>query len=183
MTARYSGGDRPSMLDFEGYGQGDPGSPITLIEYGDFECPACQQAFPAVSQLVDRHQDKVRFIFRHFPQKEMHPHALLAAEASEAAGAQGSFWEFYGMMFARLRPLDMDLVLDFAAALDLDINRFVEDLTLHTYMPRILRHVESARQMGIRGTPGFLLNGRFIDTSFGFDRLSTEVHQALAYGD
>ncbi len=172
----------PRYREFEGYatGAGDP--VLTLVEYGDFECPHCTQAFPAVKQLVGAHADMVRFVFRHFPQAEIHRGAILAAEAAEASGSQGKFWEFHDLLFKRKSAIDEGLVLGFAKELDLDLAKFMDDLGLHRHLPRVVEHIDSGRMLGIRGTPAFLLNGKLVDVSYGLEPLRVAVRTATGSG-
>jgi NhaA family Na+:H+ antiporter len=105
-------------------------APVTLVEYGDFECPFCARSYPAVKSIRRELGDRLRFVFRHFPRPE-HPHARHAAEAAEAAAAQARFWQMHNMLFERQSALeDRDLV-DYAAAIGLDVGRFEHDLTTH----------------------------------------------------
>jgi protein-disulfide isomerase len=132
---------------------------VTLVEYGDYECPFCGIAHPIVKQLLGLLKDDVLFAFRHFPLTQIHAHALDAAIAAEAAGAQGRFWEMHDLLFThqdRLAPRDL-LVL--ARTLDLDLERFTEDLTQRTYEPRVRRDFSSGVRSGVNGTPSFFVNG------------------------
>jgi Na+/H+ antiporter NhaA len=133
---------------------------VTLLEYGDFECPHCGQAEPVVRRLLQDFGADVRFAFRHLPLVDVHEHALLAAEAAEAAGAQGKFWEMHDLLLthqAALQPQDLGA---YARALELDADRFAEDLRERRYALRVSRDVESADLSGVAGTPTFFINGR-----------------------
>jgi protein-disulfide isomerase len=134
-------------------------APVTLVEYGDFECPFCGAAHPSVVQVRQTLGDELRFAFRHFPLSQIHPHALPAAEAAEAAGAQGKFWEMHDMLFANQRALGLDHLLGYAAALGLDLDRFALELEQHTHEPRIREDFMSGIRSGVNGTPTFFVNG------------------------
>jgi protein-disulfide isomerase len=132
---------------------------VTLVEYGDYECPYCGAAHPAVKQVLRLLGDEARFAYRHFPLSQIHPHAVQAAEAAEAAGAQGRFWEMHDLLFANQRALGLDHFLVFADALGLDLERFTADLEEHTYQPRVREDFMSGVRSGVNGTPTFFVNG------------------------
>jgi Na+/H+ antiporter NhaA len=132
---------------------------VTLVEYGDFECPHCGQAEPAVRQLLQTFGDDVRFVFRHLPLADVHEHAMLAAEASEAAGAQGKFWEMHDALLAHQSALTMADLRSYAESLGLDVERFAEDVQSRRFTLRVSRDLESADLSGVAGTPTFFING------------------------
>jgi len=132
---------------------------VTLVEYGDFECPYCGAAHPSVVQVRETLGDELRFAFRNFPLSQIHPHSLQAAEAAEAAGAQGRFWEMHDLLFTNQRALELDDLLGYAAALDLDLDRFALELDQHTHEPRIREDFMSGIRSGVNGTPTFFVNG------------------------
>jgi len=152
---------------------------VTLIEYGDFECPSCAQAAPAVKILHDHFGRQLRFVFRHFPLREVHPHAELAAEAAEAAGAQGKFWPFHDLLFAHQHKLGETHLRDHAQQLGLDMARFENEMRDHVYLQRVQEQMQVADQLRVRATPSFYLNGTFVDVSFGLAHLQQAVEQAL----
>ena len=138
---------------------GRPDAPATLVEYGDYECPYCGVAHPIVKTVLERLGRRVRFAFRHFPLAEIHPHALGAAEAAEAAGAQGKFWQMHDLLYQNQQALgDQDLVR-YAAFLGLDVPRFVKELSEHTWEPRVREHFMTGVRSGVNGTPTFFVNG------------------------
>lgn len=154
-------------------------APVTVVEYGDFECPTCKMAAPAVKLLLDRHPNRVRLVFRHFPIEEAHPHALQAAEAAEAAAAQRRFWEMHDLLFANqahLKRRDLDR---YAAQLDLDPVRFSAEMNARYYLQRVREHVDGARRMHLRATPTFYVNGVLQDVSFGMQSLHDAVASAV----
>ena len=154
-------------------------APVVLVEYGDFECPNCKQAAPAVEMLLRRFEEQVRFVFRHYPLLDVHPHALAAAEVAECAGAQGKFWEMHAQLFAHQTHLDRKHLLRYGADLGLDMPRYTAELDDEVYRQRVLEHIDSGKRSGVRGTPGFFLNGRIVDVSFGLQLLLEAVEESL----
>lgn len=155
---------------------------IVIVEYGDFECPNCKQAAPALKQLLARHAGKVRLAYRHFPLEGVHPHALQAAEAAEAAGAQGQFWAMHDLLFdnlSRLRPQDLR---DYAARLGLDMRRYNREMRERAWLPRVKAQIADGEQSGVRSTPGIFLNGRIHDVSAGLRSLFDATDALLADG-
>ena len=140
--------------------EGVLGAPHSLVEYGDFECPYCRSAAPVVAEVRRTMGDALVFAFRHFPLAEVHPHALAAALAAEAAGAQGRFWEMHDLLLDhqdRLRATDL---LRYAGQLGLDVDRFHDALRTHEHARRVATDIESADLSGVSGTPTFFVNGR-----------------------
>jgi NhaA family Na+:H+ antiporter len=138
--------------------RGPVDAPLTLVEYGDFECPFCSTATGSVHELEARFGDQLRYVFRHLP-LDVHPHALLAAEASEAAAAQGKFWEMYDRLYAHQDQLTERDLLAHAHAIGLDVERFARDLIESRYADEVRYHVRSAEDSGVGGTPTFFVNG------------------------
>ncbi|SDO20627.1 Na+/H+ antiporter NhaA [Geodermatophilus sp. DSM 45219] len=158
-------GARPVLLDppvdpARDHVRGRADAPLTLVEYGDFECPFCGRATGTVEELRARFGDRLRYVFRHVPLTDVHPHARLAAEAAEAAGAQGRFWEMHDRLFAGQDRLLPSHLLDHAVTLGLDVQRFARDLGSGRYARRVEEDVESAEASGVEGTPTFFVNGR-----------------------
>ncbi|WP_448615183.1 Na+/H+ antiporter NhaA [Modestobacter sp. URMC 112] len=139
--------------------RGPVDAPLTLVEYGDVECPFCGRATGVVEELRRRFGEDLRYVFRHLPLSDVHPHAELAAEATEAAGAQGAFWAMHDRLFAHQDQLAAEDLLDHAAALGLDLGRFAGDLGASRYAQRVRDDVVSAEASGVRGTPTFFVNG------------------------
>ena len=159
--------------------RGHTSAPVTLVEYGDFECPACCQAYGAVNTLRAHFGDQLRFVFRHFPLREVHQHAELAAEAAEAAGAQGKFWPMYDLLFTHAQHLKEKHLLDHALQIGLDMARLRNEITDHVYLQRVQEHVLGGRHLGVRSTPAFYINGVFTDVSSGLQHLHEAVDKAL----
>jgi protein-disulfide isomerase len=154
-------------------------APVTVVEYGDFECPICKQAASAVKIMLARFAGSVRFAFRHFPLEEPHPHALQAALAAEAAGAQEKFWPMHDLLFQNQAHLELASLRRYAERLGLDIARYDADMAGEVHLPRVRSHIESGRRSGVRGTPGFFVNDLFQDVSFGMEHLLEGVDKAL----
>jgi len=152
---------------------------VTLVEYGDLECPYCGQAESVIRELLADFGD-LRYVWRHFPLKDVHPHAQLAAEATEAAAAQGTFWEMHDLLFANQDQLTMPHIMRFAESLGIDTHRFAEDLRQGVGAERIAADVEGADRSGVSGTPTFFINGRRHYGSFGIAALTEAVRSAHA---
>ena len=138
--------------------QGPAEAPVTLVEYGDYECPHCGRAYPIVKQVQHDMGAQLRFVFRNFPLQESHPHAEHAAEAAEAAGAQGKFWEMHDRLFERQFALDDENLLEYATELGLDAKRLGADLGARRFQPRVREDFRSGVASGVNGTPTFFIN-------------------------
>lgn len=154
-------------------------APVTIVEYGDFECPNCKQAAPAVRLLVERFADRIRLVYRHFPLEEVHPHAMLAAQAGEAAGGQGKFWQMHDLLFDNQNHLKLRQLRGYAERLELDMTRFNADMDDEIYLQRIREHIDGGSRSGVRATPTFFINGTIQDVSFGLHSLVDGVEAAL----
>jgi protein-disulfide isomerase len=152
---------------------------VTVVEYGDFECPNCKQAAPAVKLLLTRFAGRVRFAYRHFPLEGVHPHALHAALAAEAAGAQGKFWPMHDLLFDNQAHLKLPQLRRYAERLELDLARYDAEMANDLYLQRVRCHIASGETSGVRGTPGFFVDGTIQDVSFGMHRLFDAVETAL----
>jgi len=152
---------------------------VTVVEYGDFECPICAAVEPAVRHLRELHAQNMRFVFRHFPLEDVHPNALLAAEAAEAAGAQGRFWEMHGLLLQNGRALGRKHLEEYAVRLELDLERFRAEMAEELYRQRVREHQEGARRSYIHGTPAFFVNGVIQDVSGGVGPLYEAVARRL----
>jgi Na+/H+ antiporter NhaA len=159
--------------------RGPEEAPVTLVEYGDLECPYCGQAEGVIRELLSDFGD-LRYVWRHLPLSDVHPHAQIAAEASEAAAAQGQFWEMHDVLLANQDKLSMRALMRHAEDLGLDIERFTNHLRKRKGASRIAEDVESADLSGVSGTPTFFVNGRRHYGAYDVDTLSTEVRTARA---
>jgi protein-disulfide isomerase len=155
-------------------------APVTVVEYGDFECPNCKQAQPALKLLLERFAGRVQVAFRHFPLEDVHPHALRAAEAAECAGGQGKFWEMYDLLFANQQHLALEHLGRYAAQLGLDMARYTAEMDDRVYLQRVREELQGGMASGVRATPTFFVNGRIEDVSFGlrslFDAVAAILH-------
>jgi Na+:H+ antiporter, NhaA family len=139
---------------------GSPAAPVTLVEYGDFQCPYCGEAYPVVQELRQRFGDQLRFVFRHMPLADLHPRAPFAAEAAEAAGAQGRFWEMHDRLFEHQHQLDDAELRGHAAAVGVeDGERFDAELRDGVHAARVDEDLQSGARSGVPSTPGFFVNG------------------------
>jgi protein-disulfide isomerase len=153
---------------------------VTLVEYGDFECPSCKLAAATPRLLMERYPNRIRFVFRHFPLEEAHPHALLAAEAAEAAAAQGSFWPMHDLLFENQEHLNSRDLQRYAAELGLDTVRYHAEMDDHIYLQKVREHIAGGRRSHIRATPAFFVNGAVQDISFGMKALHDAVAAVFA---
>jgi Na+/H+ antiporter NhaA len=159
--------------------RGPDEAPVTVVEYGDFECPYCGQAEPVVRELLADYGD-VRYVWRHLPLNDVHPHAQLAAEAAETAARQGAFWEMHDLLLARQRALTGKDLTHYAEELGLDTEQFVKDLRRHADSARIAEDVDSADLSGVSGTPTFFINGKRHYGAYDIVTLSAAVKAARA---
>jgi Na+/H+ antiporter NhaA len=157
--------------------RGPEDAPVTLVEYGDFECPYCGQAEPVVRELLRDFGD-VRYVWRHLPLNDVHPHAQAAAEAAEAASAQGAFWPMYDLLLTRQGALTRTDLLAYAAELGLDVGRFGDELGRHAGAARVAEDVDGADLSSVTGTPTFFVNGRRHYGAYDIETLSRAVRAA-----
>ena len=153
-------------LSAEDHVEGPEGAQLELVMYGDFECPYCTAAYPIVKRVRDQLGDRLIFAFRHFPLRDVHPFAQGAAEAAEAAAAQGAFWPMHDRLYEARGALRPDELISHAVELGLDADRVAADLDSSAHAPRVERDVESGRASGVSGTPGFFIGGRLHGGSF-----------------
>ena len=159
--------------------RGSEDASVTLVEYGDFECPYCGLAEPAIRGLLAG-SDGVRYVWRHLPLNDVHTHAQLAAEAAEAAAAQGAFWEMFDLLIAHEDGLELSALRSYAGRVGLDAERFEVDLRRHGGAARVAEDVDSADLSGVSGTPTFFVNGRRHDGAYDLDGLTKAVRVARA---
>ena len=165
--------------------KGNPDASVVLIEYSDFECPACAAYYPVVKRLVEEYGDRVMFVYRHFPLTNIHHEALSAAFAAEAAGAQGKFWEMHDMLFERQGEWAgtanaTEVLFVFAEELSLDMERFANDTDDKTILNNIERSYKDGFSIGVNGTPTFFLNGTRITNPQSYEAFKTVVESAFA---
>jgi|HubBroStandDraft_6_1064221.scaffolds.fasta_scaffold251334_2 protein-disulfide isomerase len=159
--------------------RGGPHAQVSVVEYGDFECPNCRQAQPAMELLLARFAGRAQFVFRHFPLEEVHPHALLAAQAAECAGGQGKFWEMYELLFTNQEHLKAKDLRAYAEGLGLDMARYTAEMDDQIYLQRVREQLQGGLDSGVRATPTFFVDGRITDVSFGLRALFDAVETVL----
>lgn len=145
---------------------GPESAAVTLVEYGDYECPYCGMAHAIVKRAQQTLGDDLRFVFRNFPLAEAHPHARLAAQAAEAAGAQGKFWQMHDMLFEHQDALDPDDILGYARDLGVDVDRMTRDLESGVYAKKVRDDFRGGVRSGVNGTPTFFVNGERYEGSW-----------------
>jgi protein-disulfide isomerase len=153
------------------HAEGPANSGVTLVEYGDYECPHCGRAYPIVKEVQRRLGDRLRFVFRNFPLSEAHPHAQHAAEAAEGAASQGHFWEMHDALFEHQQALDDRHLVGYAEVLGLDQTRFRQELASHVHAPRVREDFLSGVKGGVNGTPTFFINGLRHDDAWDLETL------------
>jgi Na+/H+ antiporter NhaA len=158
--------------------RGSEDAPVTLVEYGDFQCPYCGQAEQTIRELLAQQGGDVRYVWRHLPLIDVHPNAQVAAEASEAAHAQGKFWDMYDTLLSHQGQLTLRDLIRHAEELGLDVERFRDELRRRVHAPRIAEDVASADESGVTGTPTFFINGRRHYGVYDIDALTAEVKAA-----
>jgi protein-disulfide isomerase len=158
-----------------GHIRGPVNAPVTLVEYGDYECPFCAAAHGVVQAVQQSMGPLVRFVFRHFPLSTVHPHA---EQAAEAAGAQGKFWPMHAVLYANQQRLERPDLLTYAEALGLDVRLFSIDLAEHVHAPRVREDFMSGVRSGVNGTPSFFINGLRHDGSWDAASLLAALQRA-----
>ena len=159
--------------------QGPETAPVTLVEYGDYECPYCGEAYPIVKEIQRRLGDRLLFVFRNFPLTQSHPHAEHAAESAEAAAAQGKFWEMHDYLFEHQQALDDAHLVQYAGALNLDKETFMREMTEHVHTKRVREDFLSGVRSGVNGTPTFFINGVRHDDSYELETLLAAIETAM----
>ena len=158
--------------------QGPAEAAATLVEYGDYECPYCGEAYPIIKRVQARMGQRLRFVFRNFPISTSHPHAEHAAEAAEAANAQDRFWEMHDLLYERQNHLDDPDLHAYAEELGLDVKWFDEEMAEHVHAPRVHEDFMSGVRSGVNGTPTFYINGVRHDDSYEADVLLDALEPA-----
>jgi formate-nitrite transporter family protein len=153
-------------ISVEDHVDGPERAELELVMYGDFQCPYCTAAFPIVSRIRDQLAGRLLFAFRHFPLREIHPDAERAAQAAEAAAAQGAFWQMHDRMYESRGALGREDLVGYASELGLDAERFATELDSEVHAPRVQRDVDSGLASGVPGTPTFFVGGRLHVGSF-----------------
>ena len=160
--------------------QGPADAPVTLLEYGDYECPYCGAAYPIVKEVQARIGERLRFVFRNFPITTSHPHAERAAEAAEAAAAQGSFWRMHDVLYENQKRLGDEDLRTYAQQVGLDLDVFDRELAEHVHAARVQEDFMSGVRSGVNGTPTFYVNGARYDDSYDLDTLLGALEAAAS---
>jgi protein-disulfide isomerase len=158
--------------------QGRSDAPVTLVEYGDYECPYCGAAYPIIKAVQTRMGERLRFVFRNFPITTSHPHAQQAAEAAEAADAQERFWPMHDLLYENQRRLREPDLRAYAERLALDVERFERELAQHIHAARVHEDFMSGVRSGVNGTPTFYINGVRHDDSYELETLLAALERA-----
>ena len=159
--------------------QGPDTATVTLVQYGDYECPYTRRSTWVVQAIQQQLGDQLRFVYRNFPLIEIHPHALHAAFAAEGAAAQGKFWEMHDAIFHPQHTLEDADLAQFAETVGLDLEQYTRDMTEQRGLARIKEDVEGGERSGVQGTPTFFVNGHHHDRGWDADRLSAAIHREL----
>jgi len=160
--------------------QGAADAAVTLVEYGDYECPYCGAAYPIVKELQARMGERLRFVFRNFPITTSHPHAEQAAEAAEAAAAQGRFWEMHDVLYENQKRLGDQDLRAYAEKVGVDVQSFDQELAEHVHAARVREDFMTGVRSGVNGTPTFYIDGARHDDSYDLDTLLTAVERAAS---
>lgn len=161
------------------HSQGPAEAGCTLVEYGDYQCPYCGEAYPVLKRLQQHFAADLRFVFRNFPLGEMHPQAEHAAETAMFAGAHGKFWEMHDLLYENQQRLDDDGLLEMAGILKLDVDRLRQDLAAGTYLAAVKGDFRSGVRSGVNGTPTFFINGQRHDGGFDLASLTAAIQGRL----
>lgn len=162
-----------------GPAKGPASAPVTIAAFSEFECPFCSSATPTLKQLERAYKDRVRFVWKHLPLTSIHPHAMNAALASEAARNQGKFWEYHDKLFANQKRLEPDDLTRYAQELGLDVARFEKDRTDPQIKKRVEADIAQAAALSVKSTPTFFINGRIVRGAMPFETFSTIIEQQL----
>jgi protein-disulfide isomerase len=168
------------VADDRDHVQGPADAAVTLLEYGDYECPFCGAAYPIVKQVQETMGERLRFVFRNFPITTAHPHAEQAAEAAEAAAAQGQFWPMHDLLYENQRHLETDDLIAYASRLGLDVPRFQRELADHVHAARVREDFMSGVRSGVNGTPTFYIDGERYEGAYDAEPLLDALKQAAA---
>ena len=166
-------------VNAEDHIQGPPDASVTLLEYGDYECPHCGHAYTIIKAVQRHFGDDLRFVYRHFPLVEIHPLAEPAAETAEFAGSHGRFWQMHNLLYENQDQLSPTLLTALTSALDLDPEELGNALELGLFLPRVRRDIASALESGVQGTPTFFINGEQHVGGYEFEDLVSAIEQRL----
>lgn len=185
MSSREQSGPQEVTITEQDHVRGTVGGKVTLVEFGDLQCPACAAYEPIVREVIAANAGTLQFVFKHFPLTQIHQNALLAAKASEAAGLQGRFWEMHDMMYDKQGEWSgnlnaRDIFIGYATALGLDVAKFTEDLNNDSIQEKILAEYKEGSALGVRGTPTFFINGKMIENPGSLEAFNQLIKDAAA---
>ena len=160
--------------------EGNPRSPVVLVEYGDFQCPHCGAAYPIVKRIQKKFKSQLAFVFRHFPLTEAHPYAQIAAVAAEAAANQGQFWEMHDLIYENQESLSLETLVLLAQSLKLDMKIFQKDMKNPGLLEKVEADFESGVVSGVNGTPSFYINGLKFNGSYDYETLSEAIEYVIS---
>ena len=159
---------------------GNPNATLELVEYGDYECPYCGRAYPIVKDIKLKLDGDLKFVFRNFPLSKIHPHAVMAAVATEAAGSQGKFWEMHDIVFENQKSLDKENIIHFAGLIGLDVDRFKLDIQDKILSEKVEKDFEGGLRSGVNRTPTFFINGEKFEGDWSDGELLDFLRSQLA---
>ena len=159
--------------------QGNRSAAVTLLEYGDYECPFCGKAYLTVKKIQEEFGDKINFVFRNFALTKIHPHAFLAAVSTEAAAKQNAFWEMHDLVFEHQSKLSRDLIVSLAEQLNLDKEQFLSDIEDETLKEKVENDFMTGIRSGVNATPSFFINGEKLEAPGVFISLKNAINKAL----
>jgi protein-disulfide isomerase len=159
---------------------GDSTAPVTLVEYGDYQCPSCGFAYPLIKRLMKQFYGELRFVFRNFPLQEAHPFAMMAALAAEAAALQNKFWEMHNIIFENQGDIDDNSLLHYADILNLNLAKFTHDWQSQSLILKIEKDIENGVRSGVNGTPTFFINEIRLDNYYdSYESLEYEIKSVM----
>ncbi len=180
-----SGGEPPieatkeNLVKEESQVLGNKDAKVVIVEFSDFQCPACGSAHPIVKRITQEYGDKILFAYRHFPLVASHKNALKAAEASEAAGEQGKFWKYHDLLFANQENLEVENLKRYAKELGLDMNKFNEALDSGKFKDKVTADMDDGDRLGVRATPTFFINGEMHKGGLSYDQFKESIDKEL----
>lgn len=159
--------------------QGNPDAPLTLVEYGDYECPYCGMAYPIVKRLQKHFGDRLRFVFRNFPLIDNHPHAGIAAMSAEFADSKGKFWEMHDVLYENQRSLELSDIMNYAKTLNLSTHELKISIESEVYAQKIQNDFMGGVKSGVNGTPTFFINEKRFNDSYEYENLLSALNDVL----
>ena len=178
FMGRSSGVDAKKLVD-DDPSLGSADAKVTIVEFSDFQCPACKSAEPLIKNIIAAYGDKINFVYRDFPLTQIHEFALISAEAAECADEQGKFWEYHDKLFAMQPKLDLQSLENYARDLGLNRSQFNQCLETEKYKGEVLADLGTAGSLGLTGTPTFIINDKIVPGIISFDQFSAIINSYL----